>query len=69
MFKPTTSIVDDLKKTEPIASTLDVNSALLDPLTVDKQQAKFMRENIPQVNEKRRVNYYKLADPELRPNL
>ena len=69
MFKPTTSIVDDLKKTEPIASTLDVNSALLDPLTVDKQQAKFMRENMPQVNEKRRVNYYKLADPELRPNL
>jgi len=69
MFKPTTSIVDDLKKTEPIASTLDVNSALLDPLTVDKQQEKFIRENMPQVNEKRRVNYYKLADPELRPNL
>ena len=50
MFKPNKSIIEDIKKSEPLVETLNVRNAAFDPLTVDKDQAKFMKDNVPKIN-------------------
>lgn len=60
--------MDDIKKSEPLVETLNAKNAILDPLNLDKDDAKFVNNNLPQVSKQRRLNYYMLADPELRPN-
>ena len=57
MFKPKKSIIDDIKRSEPLIETLNVKNAAFDPLTLDKKNAKFMKDNMPTVNKYRHVNY------------
>ena len=62
-----TSVIEDIKKSERLAETVDVSAAVTDPLTTDRAATQFLQENMPKMNQKRKINYYALADPELRP--
>lgn len=66
-LKPESHMVQSLQKSHVLAETLDVEKAAYDPLTTDPSHAKFIKEHAPRVHYKRRMEYYRMAEPELRP--
>ena len=42
--------MDDIKKSEPLVETLNAKNAILDPLNLDKDDARFAKNNLPQVS-------------------
>lgn len=67
MFKSERQLVESAQRSLVLAETLDVNQATYDPLTTDPDQVKFIKEHAPRVHYKRRLEYYRIAEPELRP--